>query len=328
MQIFRYAETGSIKFLWIIGTNPAVSLPELHRIREILAQERLFVVVQDAFLTETAELADVVLPAAIWGEKTGTFTNADRTVHISHKAVEPPGEARSDLDIFLDFARRMDFRDKDGSPLIKWSTPEGAFEAWKECTRGRPCDYTRPELREAPRRLAASSGRATSGTPTAPSGSTPTASSRRVADECEDFGHDLVTGAAITPTSYRAHDPAGKAFLKAADYEPPHEEPRRRLPVLADHRPGRLPLPHPDQDGPRAGAAAAAPEVWVQLAPGTRRRWGSQEGDMVEVESPRGSIEARRGSATCARATSSCRSTTATGTRTTWTTAEPGRRTS
>ena len=77
-------------------------------------------VVQDAFLTETARFADVVLPAAIWGEKTGTFTNVDRTVHLSDKAVEPPGEARSDLDIFLDFARRMEFRDKDGAPLITW----------------------------------------------------------------------------------------------------------------------------------------------------------------------------------------------------------------
>ncbi len=64
MQIFRYAEQGSIRFLWISATNPAVSLPELDRIRSILAKEDLFVVVQDLFVTETAELADVVLPAA------------------------------------------------------------------------------------------------------------------------------------------------------------------------------------------------------------------------------------------------------------------------
>jgi anaerobic selenocysteine-containing dehydrogenase len=83
MQMFRYAESGSIRFLWVSGTNPAVSLPELSRIRSILAQERLFLVVQDLFMTETAELADVVLPAATWAEKTGTFTNADRTVHLS-----------------------------------------------------------------------------------------------------------------------------------------------------------------------------------------------------------------------------------------------------
>src|SRR5215210_4766950 len=71
MQIWRYAEQGSIEFLWISGTNPAVSLPELHRIRDILKHENLFVVVQDIFLTETARLADVVLPAATWGRRRG-----------------------------------------------------------------------------------------------------------------------------------------------------------------------------------------------------------------------------------------------------------------
>src|SRR5690349_22655452 len=131
MEIWRYAEQGSIKLLWISATNPAVSLPDLPRIRKILDKQDLFVVVQDAWMTETAEHADVVLPAAIWGEKTGCFTNVDRTVHLSRQAVEPPGEARSDLDIFLDYARRMEFRDRDGAPLIKWADPEGAFEAWK-----------------------------------------------------------------------------------------------------------------------------------------------------------------------------------------------------
>ena len=123
MQIFRYAEQGSIKLLWIVATNPAVSMPDLARIRKILANDDLFVVVQDIFLTETAELADVVLPAATWGERTGTFTNADRTVHLSDQAVDPPGEARSDLDIFVDFATRMDFRNLDGQPLISWDDP-------------------------------------------------------------------------------------------------------------------------------------------------------------------------------------------------------------
>ena len=125
MQIWRYAEQGSIQFLWVSCTNPAVSLPQLSRIREILDQAGLFLVVQDIFLTETAQYADVVLPAATWGEKTGTFTNADRTVHLSDKAVDPPGEARPDFDIFVDYARRMDFRDKDDDLLIKWTEPEG-----------------------------------------------------------------------------------------------------------------------------------------------------------------------------------------------------------
>jgi anaerobic selenocysteine-containing dehydrogenase len=109
MQLFRYAEQGSIKFLWISGTDPAVSLPELARIRSILSSDELFVVVQDLFLTETAALADVVLPAATWGETTGVFTNADRTVHLSEKVVDPPGQARPDLDIFLAYAAAMGF---------------------------------------------------------------------------------------------------------------------------------------------------------------------------------------------------------------------------
>lgn len=90
MQMFRYAEQGSIGMLWVSCTNPAASLPELERIRSILAQDRLFLVVQDIFLTETAQYADVVLPAAAWDEKTGTFTTADRTVHLSEQAVDPP----------------------------------------------------------------------------------------------------------------------------------------------------------------------------------------------------------------------------------------------
>ena len=126
MQIFHLAETGSIR----------LPVDHRHQPRGVAARARpdparssrkedLFVVVSDAFLTETAQLADVVLPAAIWGEKTGCTTNADRTVHLSEKAIDPPGEARSDLDILLDYARRMDFRDKDGAPLVKWSDAGG-----------------------------------------------------------------------------------------------------------------------------------------------------------------------------------------------------------
>ena len=66
----------------------------------------------------------------------------DRTVHLSEKAVEPPGEARADLEIFLDYARLLELRDKYGDPLVKWTDAEGAFEGWKECSRGRPCDYS------------------------------------------------------------------------------------------------------------------------------------------------------------------------------------------
>jgi anaerobic selenocysteine-containing dehydrogenase len=66
---------------------------------------------------------------------TSGFTNVDRTVHISHKAVDPPGQAWSDLKIFAEYGHRMGFKDKDGQPLIKWTDePEKAFNHWKSCT--------------------------------------------------------------------------------------------------------------------------------------------------------------------------------------------------
>jgi anaerobic selenocysteine-containing dehydrogenase len=292
MQIFRFAEEGTINFLWIQCTNPAVSLPELHRIRSILEQERLFVVVQDIFLTETAQLADVVLPAATWGEKLGTFTNTDRTVHISEKAVEPPGEARSDLDIFLDYAKRMDFRDKDGQPLIKWETPEECFEAWKECTRGRPCDYTGityDKLRGSP------------GIQWPCNDEHPDGTERLYTDGefwadpsyCEDYGKDLLTGASWEPTEYMATNPHGKAILKAADYAPPHETTSEEYPFLLNTGRTIYQFHTRTKTGRAPQLQEAAPEVWAELSPADAEHLGIEEGDIVEVASPRASIQAR-----------------------------------
>jgi predicted molibdopterin-dependent oxidoreductase YjgC len=292
MQIFRYCETGSIRMLWIQATNPAVSLPNLNRVRKILQKPDLFVVVQDAFLTETAQMADVVLPAALWGEKTGTFTNVDRTVHISHKAVEPPGEARSDFDIFVDFARRMDFRDKDGAPLIKWNTPEEAFEGWKACTRGRPCDYTGMSYEK----LSQGSGIAWPCSEAHPEGEHypykdlvfPTH-----AEYCESYGHDLITGAPVPAQAYKANDPAGRAVLKGAGYMAPFEEPDADYPLFLTT--GRLVYHfHTRTKTGRAPAlAAAAPDDFVQMAREDAGRLGVADGDWIRVTSRRGSAEAR-----------------------------------
>ncbi len=76
MQMLSYIEQGSIELFWVIGTNPLVSLPDLNRIRRLFTMPHLFLVVQDGFMTETAQIADLVLPAAIWGEKTVSRTAA------------------------------------------------------------------------------------------------------------------------------------------------------------------------------------------------------------------------------------------------------------
>jgi anaerobic selenocysteine-containing dehydrogenase len=290
MQIFRYAEQGSIAFLWISATNPAVSMPQLGRIREILGKESLFLVVQDIYLSETAKYADVVLPCAGWGEKTGTFTNVDRTVHLSEKAVDPPGEARSDLDVFLDYARRMDFRNKDGLPLLDWDGPEDGFDAWKECTRGRPCDYTG---------LSYDKLRGGSGIQWPCNESHPDGTERLYSDGvfstdpayCESFGHDLLTGATVGPTPYKASVEPGKAWLKALDYTPPHEEPDGDYPfryttgrtVYHFHTRTKTGRSKPLND--------AAPGPWLEVSAEDAGKLGISEGDMVRVTSRRGTLE-------------------------------------
>ena len=289
MQMFHLAETGSIRFLWIIATNPMVSLPEVGRIRKILGREGLFTVVSDAFLTETAELADVVLPAAIWAEKTGCTTNADRTVHLSDQAIEPPGEARSDLDIFLDYADRMQFRDKDGEPLIKYRDAAGAFEAWKQCSAGRPCDYSGMShalLRE----------RGAIHWPCTPE--FPLGKERQYedgvfntsAEYCETYGHDLATGAAVQPEQYAARDPKGRAIIKGAEAFPPPEEPDDAFPYLLTT--GRV--VHHFHTRTKTGRSrelnAAAPQAFVEMARTDADELGVTDGELVEVRSRRGHV--------------------------------------
>ncbi|MFJ9555510.1 molybdopterin oxidoreductase family protein [Nocardiopsis sp. NPDC101807] len=292
MQIMRYAEKGSVRFLWVSATNPAVTLPELRRIRSLLAGQDLFLVVQDIFMTETAELADVVLPAATWGEKTGTLTNSDRTVHLSEKAVDPPGEARPDLDVFLDYARRMDFRDKDGEPFPQWHDPESAFEAWKRASAGRPCDYTGITYEKL---------RGGSGVQWPCNADNPDGTERLYADgrfwaapdQCESYGRDLVTGAPADATGYAAMNPSGRAVIRAAEYLEPHEAPDGEYPFALVTGRTLYQFHTRTKTGRAPQLRRAAPEVWVEVAPADAEEAGIREGDLVEVVSPRGAVRAR-----------------------------------
>jgi anaerobic selenocysteine-containing dehydrogenase len=291
MQIMRFVEDGSIRLLYVTATNPAVSLPELRRIRSLLAQDRLFLVVQDLFLTETAQLADVVLPAATWGEKTGTFTNADRTVHLSEKAVDPPGQARPDLDILIDYARRLDLRDKDGEPLVRWSDPEGAFEGWKECSRGRPCDYTGITYDK----LRGGSGIQWPCTDEQPEGTERLYADGQfwaTPDYCESYGRDLVTGAPVEATEYKAMNPEGRAVIKAAEYLPPHEPPSADHPFQLITGRTLYHFHSRTKTGRAPQLQAAAPEVWVESSARDAEENDWHEGDLLRITTPRGEVTA------------------------------------
>jgi predicted molibdopterin-dependent oxidoreductase YjgC len=100
------AEEGKLKALYIMGENPVMSDPDINH--AVKAFKHLdFLVVQDIFMTETAELADVVLPATCFAEKEGTFTNTERRLQRVRKAVPPPGDSREDSAIILDLSKRM-----------------------------------------------------------------------------------------------------------------------------------------------------------------------------------------------------------------------------
>mgnify|MGYP001827056685 CR=1 FL=1 len=108
VEIAHGTEEGSIKGMYILGENPFLSDPNVQRARDGFMNLD-FLVVQDIFLTETAEVADVVLPATSYFEKTGTYTNTDRRVQLGQTALEPPGEARLDWQILCDVMTRMGY---------------------------------------------------------------------------------------------------------------------------------------------------------------------------------------------------------------------------
>ena len=129
---------GKIKGLWVICTNPAHSWINQTQCRDIL--ERLdFLVVQDMYhTTETAQMADLVLPAAGWGEKEGTFINSERRIGVLKKVRKAPGEALSDFSIFRLAAEYWGV----GKMFEKWSSPEAVFQILKQLSRNQPCDIT------------------------------------------------------------------------------------------------------------------------------------------------------------------------------------------
>ena len=125
VEIMGAAKKREIRGMYIMGENPAMSDPDADHAREALAMLD-HLVVQDIFLTETAYLADVVLPATAWPEKIGTVTNTDRMVQLGRKAIEPPGEAREDLWIIEQIAHGLG---------LDWNYrhPREVFNEMREC---------------------------------------------------------------------------------------------------------------------------------------------------------------------------------------------------
>ena len=260
-DIIEAALDGRIRALWIIGTNPIVSFPNLGVLQQALDGLE-FLVVQDGFHpTPTSERADLVLPAAIWGEKEGTYTNSERRVSKVNRAVAPPGEARSDFDICLDLAAELGVRD-DLFP--GWTKPQDAFDEWKRVSAGRPCDYSGMTYEAIEKHGGIQWP--------FPSGATDAAGSRRLYED----------------GSFPTAD--GRARLIPVTWEPFPEQPTRDFPLVlntgrtVEHwhtrtKTGQVPI-----------LERLAPDAWVDMNPRDARTLRLKPQNRVDVVSRRGRI--------------------------------------
>jgi len=137
-QILNAIEEGKIKGLWIVCTNPAHSWINKNRLLKIIKNLE-YLVVQDMYhTTETAQLADLVLPAAGCGEKEGTFINSERRISVIRKIMDPPGSALPDFEIFKRIAQTWGCAET----FKEWTSPAAVFEILKRISKGRPCDIS------------------------------------------------------------------------------------------------------------------------------------------------------------------------------------------
>jgi nitrate reductase NapA len=148
MDMFRALEERKLKALYVMCTNPGQSLPNVDRYRKALQDSGAFLVVSEAFHpTRTSELADVVLPAALWAEKEGVYGCAERRYQLLEAAVKPLGQARPDFDILVDLGRRMGH-----GKLMEFRSPDDAWAEILTLCKGTAYDFSgmgRDRLRQS-----------------------------------------------------------------------------------------------------------------------------------------------------------------------------------
>lgn len=265
-QIIEGILSGKIKGLWVVATNPAHSWINQNMLADILGRLD-FLVVQDMYRsTETAQLADLVLPAAAWGEKEGTLINSERRIGVIKKVAKAPGQALADFSIFRLIAEYWGC----GGLVRRWDSPAAAFEILKELSRGRPCDITG-------------------------------IADYKMLDEHGGIQWPLPAGSASPEQERRLfadgkfYTPDGRAKFLFADPTPMPEMPSAEYPLLLLTGRGTAAQWHTQTRTKKSAVLRKLypADPYVEINPDDARRAGVKPHEFVVVESQRGKLKAR-----------------------------------
>ncbi|WP_067049723.1 formate dehydrogenase subunit alpha [Methanofollis ethanolicus] len=242
---------GELKAMYIMGENPMLSDPDLTHVEHALKSLE-FMVVQDIFLTETAQLADVVLPATCYAEKTGTQTSTERRVQMWHKAQEAPGQAKLDWQILAEVAAKMGYAEQ-----FAWKTSEDVFNEMRSLTPSYAgMTYARLERPEA------------------------------LHWPCPTETHP---GTPILHIGKCSH-PDGMGVMHPIEWKPPAEVPDAEYPLILTT--GRCIWHWHTGSMTRRSAHldAEVPTGWIELNPEDAKALGIADGEMVKATSRRGTV--------------------------------------
>ena len=270
VEMFRALDRGDVRFMWIQVTNPMVTMPKLKRYRDGAQKEGRFVVVSDVYPTPTTDIADVILPSAMWIEREGLYGNSERRTQQFDQLLEPPGEAMSDTWQLIEVARRLGFEKQ-----FPWSYETHIRDIWEEYRRFHdgarhgmaPYDVLRRQ----------------------PGVIWPYVNGRSTQWR---YNTDLDPAADASLGQFDFYGkPDHRAWLWQRPYEPPAESPDTEYPfwlntgrVLEHWHTGsmtrRVPTLH-----------RAVPHAYVEMHPDDARRLGILDGDSVRLVSRRGRLD-------------------------------------
>jgi nitrate reductase (cytochrome) len=270
LAMFRAFDRGDLRFLWVQASNPAVALPNLDRYRRGEPGGRGFLVVSDAYPTGTSDVADVVLPAALWIEREGVYGNGERRVQHFGRLVAPPGEAASDAWLMVEVARRLGY-----GHLFPWREDELVEGIWTEFSRFHEHASRRPPHLSTLRQQA---------------GALWPAHGQQETRWRYNTAHDPAADRRRGGWDFYGHDDH-RAWIWLRPYEPPAESPDADYPFwlstgeVLEHRgtgtlTRRIPTLH-----------RAVPRAYAEINAEDARRLGIRQGERVRLVTRRGSLE-------------------------------------